>query len=71
MGLRTKGVENRSGSGMKSMEKWLEKAKEASTDMMMMMMMMMYSYSDMTPAVGRPMRAKLSKLYYMENLLQV
>ena len=35
------------------------------------MMMMMYSYSDMSPAVGRPMRAKLSKLCYMENLFQV
>ena len=30
-----------------------------------------YSYSDMSPAVGRPMRAKLSKLCYMENLFQV
>ena len=35
------------------------------------MMMMMYSYSDMSPAVGRPTRAKLSKLCYMENLFQV
>ena len=34
-------------------------------------MMMMYSYSDMTPAVGRPMRAKQSKLCYMENLLEL
>ena len=34
----------------------------------MMMMMMMYSYSGVTPAEGRPMRARAMYLYYMENL---